>query len=211
MRVILATRNPGKLEEVKNIFSGSGIEIVGMEEAGAVGEGKEDGDTLVDNACKKARFVKEQFPKEWVVADDTGLFVRALNSKPGVHSARWAGENVTTLEITRFLLAKMAWVPAGKRHAYFETVTALFSPEPENDYFIFSGRVSGVIALQVWGKAKPGMPYDPVFIPDGRDCTFAEMSPEEKNFLSSRGRAFRTMKEFLESYLKLDWLTLGLL
>lgn len=197
MRVILATRNQSKLEEVQNIFFGSNIEIVGMAEVGAVGEAKEDGTTLFDNACKKARFVRSMFPQYWVAADDSGLFVEALSGRPGVHSARWMGEQVTTEEITHFILKKMARVPMGKRQAYMETVSVLFSPEPRQDFFFFSDKIKGEIAIEIWGLAKPGMPYDPVFIPDGRDRSFGETPVEVKNTLSHRSKAFTQMRDFL--------------
>lgn len=197
MRLILATRNQGKLEEVKGIFAGSEIEIIGTKEAGAVGEAEEDGHTFLDNAYKKARFVKKQFPHDWVAADYSGLCVRALGDRPGVHSARWAGEKASTEEITHFLLKEMSHIPVGKRQAYFEMIAVLFSPS--DGYDIFSGKVRGEIALQSWGKIRPGMPYDPVFIPDGRDCTFAEMPLEIKNSLSHRAQAFKELRQHLEN------------
>lgn len=202
MRLILASRNSGKLEEIKNIFEGSGIKIVGMNEVRVAGQAKEDGETFLTNAYKKAKFVKEQFPGDWVAADDSGLCVLALGDRPGVHSARWAGENASEEEIMHFLLKEMARVPVGKRQAYFKTVAVLFSPG--DSYDIFTGKIRGEIALQPWGKIRPGMQYDPVFIPDGRDSTFAEIPLEIKNLFSHRSQAFAKVRKHLESYQKIN-------
>jgi len=191
MKIIFATQNPGKIIEMKKILDG--FEVVGMEDIGVMEEVEEDRNTLEGNALKKARFVWEK-TKEWVVADDTGLFIESLNGAPGVKSARWAGEGASGNDLMNLALSKLK----GKenRNAYFESVVVLISPKGEKN--IFRGRANGKIAKEPSGVPLPKLPYDVLFIPDGHNVSFAEMTREEKNQISHRGLAFQKLRKFLE-------------
>jgi XTP/dITP diphosphohydrolase len=197
MKLIFATHNEGKLREMKNILSDLPLEIVSASEAGVLEEPVEDGATFADNALIKARYVAER-AKEWTVADDSGLCVEALGGAPGVFSARWAGEGATGEEKADKVLKELGDLPAERRNAYFESSLALVSPTGE--HWIFSGRINGRITF---GRqeivARPKLPYDAIFIPEGFDKTFGQMTDEEKNALSHRGQAFRDLKGFLLS------------
>lgn len=197
MKIILSTRNPSKAEQIRAIFDGSSISIVSLDEAGIEGQGIEDGNTLEENALKKAMFVHEQKPEAWAMADDTGIFIDALNGKPGVHTADWHGENKETEQITHWVLDQLKDVD--NRSATFRTVVAIVSPDGKHHFF--TGEVRGTILKTPQGKTEPHMPYGSIFIPDGTDKTFAQMSLEEKNTFSHRGRAFRQARDFLEAHL----------
>jgi XTP/dITP diphosphohydrolase len=215
MKLIFATRNQGKLREVKEILSGIDVEILSAEEVGIFDDVVEDGKTFEENALKKAKFILERYKEILaneknkfqgdtqnsflVMADDSGLCIKALGCFPGVHSARWAGDGVGGEEIAKRLLKKMKNVPCDKRDAYFKSVVALVSPSGEQ--WIFEGRVDGMITQTLRGKSHPKLPYDSIFIPKGFNKTFAEMSQEEKNRLSHRGAAFRKLRKFLSQIL----------
>ena len=194
MKLIFATHNQGKVEEIKKIFGDLDIDILSADEAGISEDVVEDGKTFEENSLKKARFINEK-TKEWTMADDSGICVKALGGAPGIYSARWAGENASGEEWVRFLLMKMKEIPEGKRDAWFETCAVLIAPDGR--YWTFVGKVEGKIITKSIGVAHPRLPYDSVFIPVGYDKTFSEISSEEKNALSHRGRAFRKLIEFL--------------
>ena len=167
------------------------IEILSAEEANVTGEAAEDGATFAENAIKKARYVVEQTGK-WAMADDSGLCTDALNGAPGVLTARWAGGR----DLIEYTLDKMGGIPESRRQAHFESAVALVAPDGTES--IFSGRVSGSLALTPRGVPRLKLPYDVLFIPDGYNQTFAEMSSEQKNAISHRGLAFQKLKKFLE-------------
>jgi len=196
MKLVFATHNQGKLKEMRDLLSDLSIEVVSADEAGVYEDVIEDGTTFKANALKKARFVGEQ-TGEWAVADDSGICIDALDGEPGVYSARWAGDRASVIDHT---LAKMKKVPVKNRGAHFVSTLALFSPD--GLYWIFEGQVSGHITLEPRGKNRPGLPYDLIFVPEGYDKTFAEMSDEQKNSLSHRGNAFAKLKIFLQNYNK---------
>ncbi len=208
MRLVFATHNQGKIKEMRAILAGLALEILGMDDVGIFEDVVEDGKTFEENALKKVKFVLEKCkdigcPKghpmsiqPWIVADDSGLCIRALGGDPGVYSARWAGEEASGEEIVRFTLEKLKDVPEGKREAHFECVLALVSPAGET--WFFHGRVHGAIALKPRGAPHPKLPYDAIFIPNGYETTFAEMPLDDKNRLSHRGMAFRKLREFFE-------------
>jgi len=196
MDIILSTTNPSKAEQIKAMFKNPAISVQTIAEAGIEGEAVEDGETLQENALKKARFAHEHNAgKSWTMADDTGIFINALNGEPGIKSARWAGENKKTEEITAYCLEKMK--NQNDRSAYFETVVALINPEGK-EYF-FTGKVNGRLREKPSEKIQPKMPYSPLFMPDGSDKTWSEMTIEEENAVSHRGKAFRQVVEFLEN------------
>ncbi len=195
MKIILSTRNPSKAEQIKAMFVGSPFQILTLTEAGIEGEAVEDGNTLHENALKKARFAYELSDRDgWTMADDTGLFINHLNGAPGIKAARWAGDSATTDEITRYTLKQLEG--ASDRTAKFETVVAMVSPEGKEHYF--SGQVNGSILEAPRTPPQPKMPYSPIFVPDGTDKVWAEMIVEEENLISHRGKAFRQARAFLE-------------
>ncbi|MBI2551695.1 RdgB/HAM1 family non-canonical purine NTP pyrophosphatase [Candidatus Uhrbacteria bacterium] len=193
MKLIFATRNQGKVKEMRAMLGGIKIEVIGMEEAGVSEEVIEDRKTFEGNALKKARFVASR-TGEWVLAEDSGLCIKALGGAPGVYSARWAGEGASDEEMVRYALEKMRDIPEHKRAAWFKTALAVVAPDGKER--IFRGRVDGLVSTAPRGTMRSKLPYDMIFIPKGHTRTFAEMSDAEKNSLSHRGRAFARLKEF---------------
>lgn len=191
-KLIFATNNTHKLQEIKAIIGGQFI-IQGLAEAGFSGDIPETADTLEGNALLKARHVHKLFPDCDCFADDTGLEVDALDGAPGVYSARYAGENATYQENVDKLLAALAGNT--QRNARFRTVIALIYKGKE---YLFDGKVEGRISES--GKGKGGFGYDPVFIPMGYTQSFAELSPEEKNKISHRGLATEKLISFFKSH-----------
>ncbi|PIS42741.1 MAG: non-canonical purine NTP pyrophosphatase, RdgB/HAM1 family [Candidatus Kerfeldbacteria bacterium CG08_land_8_20_14_0_20_40_16] len=194
MKLIFASHNPGKVKEIKELLRELDLEVLSANEAGITEDIVEDGKTLEENALKKSRLVAEK-SGEWAMADDTGLFIKALDNAPGVHSHRWAGENTSDRDLIDYTLGKLKGIPKEERKAYFKTVVVLYTPEGRN--WIFSGKVKGQIAEEPTGKPRSKLPYDLIFIPKGEKRTFAEMSDKEKNSISHRGVAFKKLKEFL--------------
>lgn len=201
MDVILVTRNESKAEQIKAIFSGSAIRIRTLSEAGIKGDAVEDGNSLSENALKKARFVQAQTgSKVWTIADDTGLFIDALGGAPGVHSKRWAGPDSSTERIMQYTLAALRGI--SNRGAMFETVVAVLPPDKSGHFF--SGSIRGTILKAPRCPCQPQMPYSAIFLPDGHTQTWAEMTVEEENIISHRGQAFRKAKLFLENMKRLS-------
>ncbi|MBI4435133.1 RdgB/HAM1 family non-canonical purine NTP pyrophosphatase [Candidatus Uhrbacteria bacterium] len=195
-KLIFATHNPGKIEEMRQLVVGLGVEVLSADEAGVHNDVVEDGVTFEENALKKARFVASA-TGEWAVADDSGIMIDALDGRPGVHTARWAGESAGDEGLIRHTLEQLKDVGEGRRGASFHSVVALVSPDGEEH--TFDGVVEGKVVLEPRGTPRPRLPYDVLFCPVGHDRTFAEMSDEQKNALSHRGRAFQKLKEFLRS------------
>jgi XTP/dITP diphosphohydrolase len=198
MNIILSTRNPSKAEQIKAMFTNPLIKILTLDEAGIDGEAIEDGQTLGENALKKVMYVKERLTEPaWIMADDTGLYITALNGEPGIHAARWAG-NVSTDDITKHTLQQLE----GKvdRSATFKTVVYLLTPDGRE--LQFEGAVDGILLGAPRTKPQPKMPYSPLFIPEGTDKVWAEMTVDEENAVSHRGKAFRKLVAFLEDELK---------
>jgi XTP/dITP diphosphohydrolase len=192
MKIVLATRNPNKVREIEREFGGLPMELVPASDLAGAPEVVEDGQTLEENAARKARALAD-FSGLPAMADDTGLFVYALNDRPGVQSSRYAGPEGDAKKNTKKLLIEMKHVPPGKRNATFRTVIAVCVPGEADTYL--SGEVRGTILTSPRGKG--GFGYDPVFVPDGFDKTFAEMTLEEKNAISHRGIAIRKTREWL--------------
>ena len=182
-KIALATGNRHKLEEVRAILEPLGYEVLSADELGGLPEIDEDGATFRENALKKARACA----KAWhctVLADDTGLEVKALNGEPGVYSARYAGEHDFALNL-RKVLEKMEG--ADDRSARFVTVVAVVSPDGEEA--TAEGEVRGMMAAAPRGEG--GFGYDPAFIPEGHDKTFGELPADVKNRLSHRAHALQ--------------------
>jgi len=197
MNIVLSTNNPSKAEQIKAVFDGSTISVLTLAEAGIQGRGIEDGDTLEHNAMKKALFAHEQRPDLWSMADDTGIFIDALNGKPGVHTAdwpSWRGKNKEITEITQWILEQLKNVK--DRSATFKTVVAIVSPKGKQ--YFFEGEVHGHILETPRPKTQPNMPYASIFIPDESTKVWAEMTLPEENAISHRGKAFKKAREFLE-------------
>ncbi|HXR54228.1 MAG TPA: RdgB/HAM1 family non-canonical purine NTP pyrophosphatase [Acidimicrobiales bacterium] len=181
---MLATANPDKAAEIRDILSDHGIVL--LPRPSGVPDVEETGDTLVENARLKARALC-QATGQVAVSDDTGLEVDALEGAPGVHSARYAGENATYADNVAKLLEQLAGIPRTRRRARFVAVALVSFPDSTEIWA--EGVVGGRIAEEPRGAG--GFGYDPVFVPDDGDGrTFAEMSPAEKHAFSHRGRAF---------------------
>lgn len=195
MKILLSSTNPSKAIQIKALFENPDIGVVTLREVGIEGEAIEDGSTLEENARKKAIFALEHAPEGyWVMADDTGIFINALSGEPGIKSARWAGEDAKTEEITTYCLKRLEGV--SDRSAFFETVVVLISPKGEE--YVFSGKVTGKLLGTPRVPPQPKMPYSSLFIPDGSDKVWAEMSTEEENAISHRGKAFRQVVAFMQ-------------
>lgn len=187
-RIVFATNNAHKLAEVKAVL-GEGYELVTLKEVGITEDIPETGATLDENASQKAHYVYSRTGLD-CFADDTGLEVEALNGAPGVHSARYATDGHNFAANNRKLLSELE----GKtnRRARFRTVISLIQNGIETQV---EGIVEGRIATQEAGCG--GFGYDPLFVPEGKSITFAEMSAEEKNAISHRGRAVAALVEIL--------------
>lgn len=189
MTLIFATHNRHKLEEVQAVL-GPAFTLVTPDEAGVHEEIPEEQPTLEGNAFQKADFLYRRTGKN-CFADDTGLEVEALGGAPGVYSARYAGEHVSYEDNNRLLLKNLEGV--ADRRARFRTVIALIL---DGQRYRFEGVVEGRIATEPHGDQ--GFGYDPLFIPDGYETSFAEMSAGAKNAISHRGRAVEKLVAFLK-------------
>ncbi len=193
LRLVLASANPDKSREIADILGVEGIEV--EPRPAGVPDVDETGDTLEDNARLKAEALV-QATGSAAVADDTGLEVEALGGAPGVFSARFAGEGATYAANVAKLLAELDAAGAsapGERRARFRTVA--LAAFPDGREVVAEGTVEGTIALAPEGDG--GFGYDPVFIPDGSDRSFAAMTRAEKDACSHRGRAFRALASAL--------------
>ena len=188
MKIVFSTHNAHKVSEVQAVL-GSEYQLVTATEAGITEEIPETQPTIEGNALQKARYVYEHTGLN-CFADDTGLEVEALNGAPGVYSARYAGEHVSYADNNVLLLKNLAGCE--NRKARFRTVIALIVDGKE---YLFEGRVEGAIATEPHGEG--GFGYDPLFVPEGSQLTFAEMSSEAKNKISHRGRAVAKLVAFL--------------
>ncbi|MCU0857682.1 MAG: XTP/dITP diphosphatase [Pontiellaceae bacterium] len=182
MKLVIATRNPHKLEEIHAIFNFQGLEVCSAFDFPHIPDVIEDGETLEANAIKKAVEICQATGLP-AMADDSGLEVEALNGAPGVYSARWSGEGCSYADNNAKLLRELA--AKANRRARFRTVIALALPG-ENPQTV-EGSVQGVIIKETRGNH--GFGYDPLFVPDGYNQTFAELPAEVKNRISHRARA----------------------
>ena len=192
MKLLLATKNRGKIKEIIRLLKGQRVEVLTLDDFPGVSLPKEDRSTFKGNALKKARYVAEKTGLA-AISDDSGLCVDALGGRPGVNSARYAGDNANDEENLEKLLLEMKDVPEEKRTASFVCVIALVLPSRKEK--TFEGRLEGVIAAKPKGRG--GFGYDPVFFLPEKNKTLAELGPEEKNLLSHRGAALRKLKKDL--------------
>lgn len=192
MKICFATNNPHKLQEVSTLL-GDAFRILSLKDIGCEEELPETHETLEENAFEKAEYVHQHYGIA-CFADDTGLEVNVLNGAPGVYSARFAGPQKDSLDNIKLLLEKLKG--SADRSARFRTVITLIFG---SDVHYFEGIIHGKIADQLRGSS--GFGYDPVFIPEGYDISFAEMNLEQKNRISHRGIAIRKLVDFLKSRL----------
>jgi XTP/dITP diphosphohydrolase len=188
MKLVFATNNKHKIREISDLLDDR-FEVTGLADMGITEDIPEDADNLADNALFKARYVHERTGLN-VFADDTGLEVDALGGAPGVYSARYAGTSKDPSDNIIKLLKELEGVE--DRKARFRTVIALIY---DNSEYLFEGKVEGAIIKMRRGTG--GFGYDPVFIAEGYDLTFAEMPLSEKNKISHRAMAMRKLIEFL--------------
>ena len=190
-KLVFATNNPYKIKEVQAMLP-SDIQLFSLKTIGCQEDIPETADTIEGNAILKAQYIKNNYGYN-VFADDTGLEIETLNYEPGVRSARYAGEHKNSLDNMNLVLQKMK----GKtnRKARFKTIFALYI---DNKLHLFEGIIQGVIAQNP--KGSNGFGYDPIFIPDGYEQTFAEISNQEKNKISHRAKATQQLVSFLEQF-----------
>lgn len=194
MKIVLASRNQGKLREIKDLLDGLGIEWVSLADIDDPPEVIEDGDTFYANALKKARIIAE-YANCPALADDSGLEVEALQGAPGIHSARYSGPGADDLSNIEKLLRDLEGVPPDRRAAAFHCVLVLYYPD--GCHQVFEGRWEGRISEVMRGRR--GFGYDPVFYLGEAGKTVAELLPEEKNRRSHRAQAIRKLKRHLEA------------
>lgn len=186
--LVIATHNKHKLDEIQKLL-GERIKLISLRDLGCNEDIPETGTTLKENAYQKAKYVWEKYKKN-CFADDTGLMVEALDGAPGVYSARYAGERCSFDDNIDLLLENME--RKTNRNASFETVVCLIEDGKEQ---YFEGRCEGCILTERYGKG--GFGYDPIFMPNGYGESFAEISMEEKNKISHRGKATAKLIKYL--------------
>jgi len=192
MKLVVASKNKGKIEEIRYVFRNIPYEIVSMEDIGITDDIEESGTTFEENALIKARYIMNATGIA-TLADDSGLEVDFLDGAPGVYSSRYAGENATDEEKIQKILSILKGVPFKKRGARFVCVIAVvFSDGRE---FLSTGTFDGVIAEQPVGEN--GFGYDPILFVPEQSRTVAQMNEVEKNAVSHRGKALRAMQEQL--------------
>jgi XTP/dITP diphosphohydrolase len=199
VKVVLATRNAGKIVELRRILAEAGVavELVGLDAFPEIGDVPETGLSFAENALLKAHAVAAASGLP-AIADDSGLCVDALNGMPGIFSARWSGGHGDDKANLDLLLAQIADVPDGRRQAHFACTAALALPSGQER--VVEGAMHGSLIHEPRGTN--GFGYDPIFVPDGESRTTAEMSPDEKDAISHRGHAFRTLATLLPETLR---------
>ena len=195
-RVVLATHNAHKVDEIRRILAGTDIELVGLDEFPDIGEVAETGATFAENALLKAH-ATAQATGLAAIADDSGIAVDALNGMPGVLSVYWAGRARDDAANLRLVLEQIEDVPDERRGAAFVCAAAVATPDGRE--LVVEGRVEGTLAREPRGEG--GFGYDPIFVPAGERRTTAEMSAAEKDSISHRGAAFRALVPLLDDLL----------
>lgn len=195
-KIFIASKNRGKIREIKSVLGNSGIEFLSLYDKPEIPDIAETGSTFRDNALLKAKAVYD-IVKIPVIADDSGLEVDYLKGAPGVHSARYAGENASDLQNCEKLLKEMDMTGFPLRTARFKCVIILYDGKEEN---CFEGECEGYIITELRGK--DGFGYDPLFMPAGYAKTFSELEPAVKNDISHRGIALKKLMRFINSELK---------
>lgn len=193
MKILIATENPNKLRELRQILpaklkQGTPLEYVSLQDFKGLNLPAETGSTLEENAAQKALYAAKQTGL-MAISDDTGLEVEALNGAPGVHTARYAGENADTDENNRKLLSALEGKLLPQRAARFRTVACLATPQ--GDVRTFEGVLEGFIGFGYRGNN--GFGYDPIFMVEGGQKALAELTEAQKNKISHRGKAFKKL------------------
>ena len=192
--MVVATRNKGKIREIRKALKGLGLRIYALSDFPDVPEIEEDGKSFAENALKKARFYSKYFGK-LTIADDSGLEVEWLKGLPGIYSARYAGKGASARENNQKLLNEMEGILLSKRGARFKCVMVMVSPDGREA--IAEGSCKGRIGFKE--KGRRGFGYDPFFILPKYGKTMAELSLEEKNKISHRGKALRKLKKIIKT------------
>lgn len=195
--IIFATENAGKIREVEAMFEGMGVSVKTMKEAGIRAEIIEDGSTFMENAVKKAKTIAS-YTKAIVLADDSGLVIDHLNGEPGIYSARYLGEDTPYDIKNAELLSRMEGVEEDKRSARF--VCAMAAVMPDGEVLQTEGVMEGIIGYEAAGEN--GFGYDPIFYLPEFGMSSAQISPEQKNAVSHRGKALRKMQKLLQQKLR---------
>lgn len=203
LRIVLASRNQSKAMELRRILDSAGlaVEVLGSESFADLPDIAETGANFIENALIKAAAVARHTGLP-AVADDSGLCVDELNAMPGILSARWAGRDASDENNLRLVLDQMSDVPDGRRGAQFRCAAALAIPDllgSVSDARAVEGEVAGILRREPVGEY--GFGYDPIFQPDGFEVTTAQMSPEQKDSISHRGKALRSLSEVLSEVL----------
>ena len=193
-RIIFATGNEHKMEEIRMILDDIGIPVYSMKEAGIDIDIVEDGTTFEENAMIKAKAISELLPHDVILADDSGLEIDYLDKAPGIYSARYAGVDTSYDIKNQMLLDQLEHVPDEQRTARF--VCAIAAVFPDGTTETVRGTIEGVIGHEIIGDN--GFGYDPIFYVPEYGCTTAQMEPEKKNELSHRGNALRAMREIMK-------------
>jgi XTP/dITP diphosphohydrolase len=194
--LIVATRNQGKIREIREALKGLGLRIHALSDFPDVPEIEEDGKSFTENALKKARFYSKVFGK-LTLADDSGLEVDGLKGMPGIYSARYSGEKASSRKNNHKLLKEMASIPVSKRGARFKCIMAMVSPDGIEA--MTEGSCKGRIGMRE--KGKKGFGYDPLFILPKYGKTMAELSLKEKNRISHRGEALRKLRKIIWTFM----------
>lgn len=193
-RIVFATGNENKMVEIRMILQDLGIPIYSIKELGIKADIVEDGISFEENAGIKARAIARLLPNDIVLADDSGLEIDYLDKAPGIYSARFAGEDTSYDVKNQILLDKLEGVPDEERTARFVCVIA--AAFPDGTVETARGTIEGRIGYEIVGEN--GFGYDPIFYVPEYGCTTAEMEPEQKNALSHRGNALRSMRKIIE-------------
>ena len=196
--IVFATGNEGKMREIRQIMKGIHVELLSMKEAGIEADIVEDGESFAENAVIKAKAVAEK-TNHIVLADDSGLEIDYLNKEPGIYSARYMGEDTSYDLKNANLLERLEGVHDEKRTARF--VCAIAAAMPDGEVFTTVGVIEGRIGYKIEGEN--GFGYDPIFYLPEYGCTSAQLSEDEKNAISHRGRALAAMREELEKRMEL--------
>jgi XTP/dITP diphosphohydrolase len=193
MKLIIATKNKNKLREISEILEGSGVQVQSLIDHPELIMPEEDGNTFTANAHIKAEFISRRYPGDWVLADDSGLTVEALDGAPGIFSARYGGIQGDYRRNNEKLLAEMREIPANKRQAAF--VCAMVLTGPNGFTKDVEGRCEGIIAFEPKGDG--GFGYDPLFFIPAKGKTMAELASAEKHAISHRGLALAKIRQVL--------------
>ena len=192
-KLIFATSNQGKMKEIREILTDLNVEVLSLKEAGIEADIVEDGKTFEENALIKARAIRD-LTGCMVLADDSGLEVDALNKEPGIYSARYMGEDTSYDIKNKNIIDRLNGLIGDERSARFVCVIAAAFPDGSEE--TRRGTIEGQIGFEIAGEN--GFGYDPIFYVPEFGCTTAELSSEDKNAISHRGKALRAMKEVIE-------------